>query len=478
MFGLQSGAAGHAPAAPLQLLGGSDPQYPWSFGADGMSGINTVVSLATSCLCGSGGSMPLQQLHQHLEQRCKITHTEFNYVIRGCARFLLVGGPAGHGQLPSRDITVVARTSLRLCPSYRLEQPCTGCKQLHLCRYFVYGTCRFGKGRKPCKFSHDVQSDHNYKLLRECTLHELKADELFVLLLQNDPSLLPEVCLKYNKGSGLHGDCGFQNSCTKLHLCQHFLQGDCMFGHKCRRNHGIGEQSQRMLEDRGLSGNIIQELPFIYRNVRHLAAAAAPAAAPTDESEVICLHFIRKSCKFDDECHLVHFHLPYKWQVLDGNTWTDLENMEDIEREFCDPVTTHSKLWPLDFQLMTWDSMPVRRLSTVSSVTKPDHYTLTTQWLWYYKGDHGKWVEYGQLDQKHPSPSVTSQTLEKEYLSDRTAKVEVKKGQRQYVICFKDMYQRNPKHNTKRRVRRRPRFISAAEVERLVSERSPDWIRI
>ncbi len=27
------------------------------------------------------------------------------------------------------------------------------------------------------------------------------------------------------------------------------------------------------------------------------------------------------------------------------------------------------------------------------------------------------------------------------------------------------MYQRNPKHNTKRRVRRRPRFVSINEVE-------------
>lgn len=29
-----------------------------------------------------------------------------------------------------------------------------------------------------------------------------------------------------------------------------------------------------------------------------------------------------------------------------------------------------------------------------------------------------------------------------------------------------DMYQRNPKHNTKRRVCRRPRFVSVAEVEK------------
>lgn len=47
--------------------------------------------------------------------------------------------------------------------------------------------------RKLCKLSHDVSSQHNAGLLRECTLHHLQEDELFLLLLQNDPQLLPEV---------------------------------------------------------------------------------------------------------------------------------------------------------------------------------------------------------------------------------------------------------------------------------------------
>ena len=57
--------------------------------------------------------------------------------------------------------------------------------------------------RKPCKFSHDIRSDHNYGLLRDCTLHELKEDELFLLLLQNDPALLPEVTDTHTSDSAL-----------------------------------------------------------------------------------------------------------------------------------------------------------------------------------------------------------------------------------------------------------------------------------
>lgn len=438
-----------------------------------MSDYSREVRLATSFLCSSTGAMPLLQLHRKLLQRCNVTEEEFCYIVQECPRFLLVRGPDG-------DLTVVAQTSLRLCSAYAREEcrsPPGGCPHLHLCKYFIYGNCRFGKGRKSCKFSHDIRSDHNFRLLRECTLHELNEEQLFMLLLQNDPALLPEVCLHYNKGSTPHGSCTFQENCTKVHLCQHFVQDDCVFGRRCKRQHAIDQHGRRMLEERGLSGDVIHELPCIYRNIHYLTAAAAAtekcpdssfnAVDLTDETKEICLHFFRNSCKFQNGCRCVHFHLPYKWEVFDGVTWIELQHMEDIEQDFCDPSKTESSSdQPVDFLEMTQESQPVRRLSTVSSVTKPPHYILTTVWLWYYKGDQGDWVEYGQPDEKQCTTSVTSRTLEEAFLSDRTAEVKVMKGQRQYVISFKDMYQRNPKHRTKRRVRRRPRFVSVAEMEK------------
>lgn len=40
-----------------------------------------------------------------------------------------------------------------------------------------------------------------------------------------------------------------------------------------------------------------------------------------------------------EKCTRVHWHLPYRWQLLgrDGLTWSDLPNMEEIERAYCDP---------------------------------------------------------------------------------------------------------------------------------------------
>ncbi|XP_047431442.1 protein mono-ADP-ribosyltransferase PARP12b [Mugil cephalus] len=421
---------------------------------------------ATVELCGNMGSMPLPDFRKKLQQHFTLTDEDFRFIVKECSRFLEVRDPAGVDW-------VVARTSLRLCRNYGLNEPCRGCQQLHLCKFFLYGTCRFGKGRKPCKFSHDVQSEHNYPLLRECSLHQLDQDLLFRLLLQNDPALLPEVCVHYNQGPGPRGLCSFQDDCSRLHLCQHFLRGECLFGRRCRRLHAVDGQGRRTLEERGLSGDIVQHLPFIYRNSHFLSAADKVPDSFQESSQTpeICLHFIRNSCRFHNDCRRVHFHLPYKWEVFDGSSWTELEDLEDIERDFCDPSKTQSGIsWPVDFLTMTCDSLPVRRLSTVSSVTKPSHYSLTTEWRWYFKGDRRTWVEYGAEEDQQSSTSVTSQTLEAVFQSDRTAEVPVVRGTRQYLISFTDMYQRNLKHNTKRRVRRRPRFLSSAQVDRLVSE--------
>lgn len=368
---------------------------------------------------------------------------------------------------------VVARTSLRLCRKY-LTDGCSGCQDLHLCRYYVCGNCKFTPGRKPCKFSHDIHSDHNSPLLKECTLHELNEDELFLLLLQNDPDLLPEVCLHYNKGLQKHGNCTFQENCTRVHLCLHFIQGLCLFGRKCKRQHAINETGRCMLQER-LSASLIDKLPSIYQNSYRLKHASADDTSDIRcdaiHSGDICLHFLRNSCKFQEKCELVHFYLPYRWQVFSGSAWLDLPHMEVIEEAYCDPSQTQSfDLEPINFLTMTLGTQPVRRLSTVSSVQRPIHYTLTTEWLWYYKEEHEKWVEYGQPDYRKRTTSVTSRDLENAYLSNKTEVVLVK-CQRQYTVTFKDMYQRNPKHKgTKRKVRRRPKFISSDEVMRLAAQ--------
>lgn len=105
-----------------------------------MSGYSREIVAATRALCGGGGALRLPQLRRLVRQRCGVTDEEFLFIVERCSRFALVRGPEG-------DPTVVARTSLRLCRRYGKEGRCGGCQQLHLCKFFVFGTCRFGKGR-------------------------------------------------------------------------------------------------------------------------------------------------------------------------------------------------------------------------------------------------------------------------------------------------------------------------------------------
>lgn len=112
-----------------------------------MSNYSGVIHCATSLLCANKGVMALLQLHKKVLQRFHITENEFWFVISNCPRFLVVpsqeGTTCGDGL---SDCTVVAKTSLRLCRFYSSED-CAACQELHLCKYFVYGNCRFGKGR-------------------------------------------------------------------------------------------------------------------------------------------------------------------------------------------------------------------------------------------------------------------------------------------------------------------------------------------
>lgn len=49
---------------------------------------------------------------------------------------------------------------------------------------------------------------------------------------------------------------------------------------------------------------------------------------------------------------------------------------------------------PVDFGTMTSEQDKVRRLSTLNSLVKPD-FIHTTEWLWYWQDDCGKWHLFG-----------------------------------------------------------------------------------
>uniref|UniRef100_A0A3B5PYM1 Poly (ADP-ribose) polymerase family, member 12a n=1 Tax=Xiphophorus maculatus TaxID=8083 RepID=A0A3B5PYM1_XIPMA len=378
--------------------------------------------LVFKILCDNDGCLEVRQLN------AKLAQNSFGVKVANLRSVLFDDGKIaireGRQRVPGGNIRpdslVVAKTSLRLCQ--RKAGECGHCDSLHLCRYFVCGGCTFGCGLNSCKNPHNLASPHNADLLQRFGLQDLTEKQLFQLLLQNDPFLLPEVCPHYNKGDGPFGSCRYTTSCTKLHVCLHFLQGDCRYGSRCKRTHTV-QQGMKLFK--GFSQENIQNLYKIYRNKFIITGQCGqhetPAAAvlpevtfsqqlPSHQNE-ICLYNIRKSCSFKEKCVRVHWNLPYKWEVLhrDGVTWKDLPCMEEIEKAYSDPTCNKRHKCSLfrlsasnikqhvDFKTMTYKESPVRRLSTASSVLHPPHFILTTQWIWYWKEDNGLWIEYGQI---------------------------------------------------------------------------------
>ncbi|KAG7333380.1 hypothetical protein KOW79_003515 [Hemibagrus wyckioides] len=447
---------------------------------------HVISSFIFQAVCQLGGSLDFQTLGQILRKRFTVADEVVQEALCDFDRFLVVQGCEKRSdcEVFSADTVIIAKTPLRVCQS--LPGQCAGCETLHLCRYLVCGNCRF---REKCKNSHALDSFHNSTLVSKVGLQELGQSAIFQLLLQNDPYLLPEVCSHYNKGNGEHGACRYQASCTNLHVCQHFLQDDCKFGATCKRAHSFDATAVKVLNNRGLSPENINNFGKIYKNrflisshkeeppgPLYLAKTASPGTAAGESSKPakepdpneICLFFIRRGCSFKEKCVRVHCHLPYKWQVLDKNglTWKDLSNGEEIEKAFCNPANEVSP-GPenVNFISMTCGGRQVRRLSTVSSVTKPPNFILTTEWLWYWKNNKEEWIEYGQGEDAQLSTPLTSQTLENIYHSDPQSEVPVSSGTHTYMLYLKDMYQRNVLYQTKREIRRRPRFVSALEVE-------------
>ncbi|KAI5947974.1 protein mono-ADP-ribosyltransferase PARP12 [Manis javanica] len=467
----------------------------------------TDVAEVAQVLCAAGGALELEELRRRLPRGVDADALE--RLLREQGRFVVVPR-AGAGGAGAVQRVVLAASALRLCRAHQsAKQGCMGlCAQLHLCKFLVYGACKFSAAGKNCRKSHSLTTDHNLSVLRFHGVDHLSYSELCQLLCQNDPWLLPEICLHYNKGDGPYGSCSFQKQCIKLHVCQYFLQGECKFGTSCKRCHDLSNsENLEKLEKLGMSSDLVSRLPSIYRNAHDItnknsassrghpshsgsqgtserrgsSDSVSPNTTNQEESDEICLYYIRNSCSFQDKCNRVHFHLPYRWQFWDRDKWKDLDKMELIEEAYSNPredrilcVKSANNLHfdYLDFNSMMFGAAQARRLSTASSVTKPPHFIFTTEWVWYWSDEFGSWQEYGKQGMEHPVPTISSSDLEKSYLaycvpgSDaQAATLKFQAGKHEYELDFKAFVQKNLVYGTARKVCRRPKYESPQDVK-------------
>ncbi|XP_006861305.1 PREDICTED: zinc finger CCCH-type antiviral protein 1 [Chrysochloris asiatica] len=194
-----------------------------------------------------------------------------------------------------------------------------------------------------------------------------------------------------------------------------------------------------------------------------------------EKSEEICLDYLQKSCQDNKKCGKVHFHLPYRWQVLiAANTWTDLQLMENIEQAYCDPKNCSVPVgsYQLNFQKMTCNNSSMRRLSTPSSCKKSVDSVFTTKWIWYWRSRSGDWLKYGQKNNHQQIANITSSYIESLFLLLPRGIVQFKAGSEEFELSFQGMIQTNTVSKTQKDVTRRPKFVSSRDMEKLL--KGPD----
>ncbi|XP_035604840.2 protein mono-ADP-ribosyltransferase PARP12-like isoform X3 [Oncorhynchus keta] len=280
-----------------------------------------------------------------------------------------------------------------------------------------------------------------------------------------------------------YGNCPDQEGCRRLHVCDRYIRGTCSSGADCNRCHDFFEPHPlRTLQQRGVPNDLMVSMLSTYRNIQAMKSEGAGSAASINRPQScpqrntvrneICLFFVKGDCKQGEKCSRVHFKMPYKWEVNGGQTWSALPENEAIERDFCDPSKIHSEgAERVRFDSMSRGLWDVRRLSTVSSVTQPT-YVLTTEWVWFWEDEYGKWIQYASIKEMHRLSSITSEDLEKRFQEDQSAVVKFTAGQQFYELSFRDMTQFNERFGTTRMVRRRPVFVSTVDAQAARSRRN------
>lgn len=148
---------------------------------------------------------------------------------------------------------------LKFCPQAGENGGCAnrGCDLLHLCPFFVKESCKFGD---KCKRSHNYRDEHTIGVLRHFRLGFLNSSLLQKILkiIVDEGEIqraatnrsVPDICKFYNKAVCKKGDL-----CPCLHVCEHFVDGDCKFGGRCKRDHDFSDEHNiRVLEEYDMDG--------------------------------------------------------------------------------------------------------------------------------------------------------------------------------------------------------------------------------
>ena len=321
-------------------------------------------------LLGSGGELELGGLVLQLSSHNRRLVSEFG-ALDFVKRFPQLFSQPKVGKSKSK-VMVKLDIPLEFCTRAGEKGGCVakGCSDLHLCPFFIKGTCKFDL---KCKRSHNYGDQHTVGVLNHFRLGFLTKDPSHSLLqkifkmivdeseLQRTAAkrFVPDICKFYNKGT-----CEKRDNCPYLHVCEHFIDGDCKFGEGCKREHDFSDRhNKKVLKQFDMDG--ISELKVLQRlkgrERKHTVSGSSdvekpdkvfpkavtpvvpvPTSKVKDEKEKdteICGFNLRGKCNYGNSCIHHHTELPYLWEFsVHGEKWesfsSDLNTM--LEQTYCD----------------------------------------------------------------------------------------------------------------------------------------------
>ncbi|XP_067658744.1 protein mono-ADP-ribosyltransferase PARP12-like isoform X2 [Haliotis asinina] len=279
----------------------------------------------------------------------------------------------------SRGVTTIPQ----ICRFYNHVKGCSKksvCQHLHICEFYVKGTCKFGTG---CRRNHDIDYQIKKILLK------------FGVSIDRRPKDIIEDIRKMTER--------VDNSNLQQQPLGRFSSVPM-----------LGNQSS-------LSSH------HWYRPNRVSESLDTEADPNSDE---ICMYHLRggRGCSFQNSCIKFHKTKTFQWQYC-GKTdsdWVDFEDYVDeklekafctVERSECTVLSEESDSEDdedddedgitVDFINMTATSkerqLSVRRLGTASHATLPPHIARSfvgqvTRWIWYWFDDRlEEWRQYGNV---------------------------------------------------------------------------------
>jgi poly [ADP-ribose] polymerase 7/11/12/13 len=327
---------------------------------------------------------------------------------------------------------------------------------------------------------------------------------------------IPEICKLFNVATGCK-----RNDCRDLHVCRHFLEGDCKFQTACKRSHNImSDQPKQVLVSCGFDVAQLSEQQIIEmlrlqmktndnqqmnvkehkQSITATPRTALEASVGEDEDPKICSFHLFGRCKYNNnDCYNYHSanKLPYQWQwncSLNDNgaavnkKWLDFcsKSNADIESRYCDAAENIVKIQDdviggeviINFESMAFSAVgngktgEVRRLGTESSASAAGRNRYTTVWVWYWKTNDNLWQAYPKLVDNSSTSSdaasnaevATSNEIELKYLANPIARWQFQaSGGSKFLIDLKTMSQTNLSTMDSCKVRRRPELYRPQE---------------